>query len=478
MSVSQGFREYLSGRQPVLVAAPRVPGLSEVEEAALRRLMEQLRARSARNALRRRYYAHDVELKSLGMAMPPAFDRLEAVLGWPAKAVDSMVRRTVLDRWQTPSAGDADTIGLSEVLEGARLDSELPGALTASLIHGVAFGFVSAGDVSAGEPRALVTVQSAEHATATWDARRRAISEALAVTGWDESGWPTEVTLYLPGVVTVMRRDGQKWGVARLPVPDGDVPVEPVAYRPLLARQFGHSRITRPVMSLTDQAVRVLARTEVGAEFFNTPQRYALGASPEAFDGQPGWKILLGHLVTLERDADGNMPQVGQFPQQSMQPNVEHFRMVAQAFAAETSLPLRSLGVVGDNPESADAISEANREIELEIRGWQRTSLTPAFRRLMGRALHIQNAGEAGNLSGREWASQVAPHWQRPDTISLAAAADAVTKLDAVAPGFGASQVGLEMAGLEPEQIAGFRSEQARLRGRATLERLNGAQPR
>ncbi len=471
--MSQGYKTYLAASR--LPVSSGISGLTETEQGAVVRLANRLQNKAIRNDLRSQYYDHHSGLKDLGLTMPPAMRDMETVLGWPAKAVDAMVRRTVLDRWDVPAGSTADDIGLTQISEQNRLDSELPGALTSCLVHSCAFGFVSRGDTSIGEPEALLTVRSARDATATWDPRRRAVSEALAVTAW-ENGQPVELTLYLPGVVTTIRNYDQAWYIDRQPVPDGDVPVELIAYKPLLHRRFGYSRISRPVMSLTDQAVRVLARTEVAAEFFNTPQRYALGADEKAFRTQtgdqiPGWKLLLGHLWTLSRDADGELPQVGQFPQQSMQPNVEHLRMITQMFAAETSLPLRSLGIVGDNPESAEAISEANRELELEIRNWQKVSLTPALRRLMGRALRILN-GPA--LSPADWASLVAPHWQRPDAVSVAAATDAVVKLDSVAPGFGASQVGLEMAGLEPEQVTNFRAEQARNRGRQTLEALTG----
>src|SRR5690606_28014561 len=101
---------------------------------------------------------------------------------------------------------------------------------------------------------------------------------------------------------------------------------------------FGSSRISRPVMALTDSGVRTLLRTEVSAEFFNAPQRYALGAEESAFqdakgNAKSGWEVLLGRVLTLSKDEDGVIPQVGQFPQQSMEPNIAHFRMLAQAFA-------------------------------------------------------------------------------------------------------------------------------------------------
>ncbi len=451
-----------------LAGSVYVPQLSTEHRAALDRLLGKLRAKSTRNQLRRRYYDYKQTMRSLGLSMPPNI-KIDAVLGWPAKAVDAMVRRTVLDSWQTRDPSALADLGVDEILTENRFDTELPAGLTSALLHGVAFGFVTAGDPSDGEPEALITIRSAEWATGTWDSRRRRLSEALSVLSVDSEGDPDAINLYLPNLVIVLRRERWRWDVQQY-VHKLGMPVEPLPYRPLLDRPMGSSRISRPVMSLTDAAVRTLARTELSAEFYNAPQRYVLGATEEAFKkngvNQPGWAILQGHMLTLERDEDGNLPTVSQFPQQSMEPNVSHFRMIAQAYASETSLPLRSLGVVGDNPESADAIAEANKELELELRHWQKSSLTPGLSRLMGHALHIRNG---------EPVPVVLPHWQRPDTVSLAAATDAVVKLDSVVDGFGASRVGLEMAGLEDAQIAQLEAEQARARGRETLAALTSA---
>ena len=44
-------------------------------------------------------------------------------------------------------------------------------------------------------------------------------------------------------------------------------------------------------------------------------------------------------------DDQGNDLQVGQFPQISMQPHADQMRMWASLFAAETGLPVGSLGM-------------------------------------------------------------------------------------------------------------------------------------
>lgn len=444
---------------------PVIPGLSDDHRATLSRLISTIQGKAMRNRLRSQYYNHKQALRDLGIAIPPSMKSVEAVLGVPAKSVDSMVRRTVLDRWTLPDGLTPDDVGISEVYEDNRLDLEIPAALTSALVHSVAFGFVTTGDTSQGEPESMVSFRSAEWATGTWDARRRCISEALSIQSVDRFGIPDAMALYLPDLVVLFRRDGTSWDLSQS-THDLGVPVEPLPFRPLLDRPFGSSRITRPIMALTDSAVRTMLRTEVGAEFYNAPQRYVLGADDNMFD-QPGWLVRLGALLTLGKDEDGDMPTVGQFAQQSMTPNVDQLNMIMRMLSAETNLPLRSLGVMGDNPESAESQRTAERDFALDVAFWEKGALGPALRRLMTYALRIRDDSPAANEVYRK----MRPHWQRPDLVSPAEAADAVTKLNAaIVPGsFGGSEVGLEMAGLDADQIERWQAEQRRTQGRATL---------
>lgn len=447
----------------------QVPGLSAEHQDALTGLLLQLAAKASRNRLRRRYYEHKTVLRDLGIAIPPQLRTVETVLGWPAKAVDSMSRRVILDGF-TADVGDVDSLGLADLWAANRMESEVPQAHTSALIHATSFGFVLAGDVGAGEPEALLMARSAEWATGVWDRRRRALESALSIVSVDDFGMPDHMILYVPNLAIVMRRDENgRWDI-RQSAHDLGVPVEPLPYKAGLDRPFGASRISRPVMALTDSAVRILLRTEIGAEFYNAPQRYALNVAEDAFtrtDGTAatGWEIMLGRMLVMEQNDDGTDVKVGQFQQQSMEPNVSHFRMTAQTFASETSLPLRALGVVGDNPESADAISQAEKELDLEIDYWESASLGPAWKRLVTLMLRIVDDSPAALDAYRS----LRPRWRDQETSSAAAKADAFTKSASMITGLAETEVGLEMAGMNPDQIARFMAERARAQGRQTL---------
>lgn len=454
-----------------LIQAPRVPGLSPAHEDVVRGLVNRIQIKAHRNRLRRRYYDYRNLLRDLGISIPPQLKSVEMVVGWPAKAVDAMARRTVLEGFILPDGRSTADLGLDDLWRDNRMATVVPQAHTSSLIHSTAFGFVTAGDVAAGEPPVLISVRSAEWATGTWDARARRLKNALSVVSVDaESGQIDEMVLYEPGLAVIMRREGRRWDLRQV-THDLGVPVEALPYRPSLDRPFGSSRISRPVMALTDSGVRTLLRTEVAAEFYNAPQRYVLGADEEAFSGKTGWEVMIGRLLTLTRDEDGNLPTVGTFAQQSMEPNVAHFRMLAQAFASETSLPLRSLGVVGDNPESSEAIIEANKELELEIRHWEDASLGPAWERLATCALRMIDDSPAA----REAYRGLRAHWTDPTRVSVISAADALVKKAAVIPRLGETSVGQEMAGMTADQIDRYQAEVRRLDARAALSALQSA---
>jgi hypothetical protein len=161
--------------------------------------------------------------------------------------------------------------------------------------------------------------------------------------GGDDDGAPTDAIVYLPYAVLSLQKRAGRWSVVdRLPNPLGVVLVEPLTYDPQLDRPFGRSRITRAVMDITDRAARTVMRTEISAEFYASPQRYVLGADESAWADVDKWKAVMGRFLTLTKDEDGDTPQVGQFPQATMQPHFDMLRLLATQFAGETGVPVSS----------------------------------------------------------------------------------------------------------------------------------------
>lgn len=453
---------------------PQIVGLEPDEERALAELMAQWRRKLIRNEVRSTYYDMKNVLKDLEISIPPHMKDVETVFGWPAKAVDKLAERCKLDGFTLPE-GKIEDFGIPEIVRENRLRIEAPQAHTSALTHSVSFLTATKGDKEAGEPDVLVTARSAKTATGIWSPRLRRLTSALAITDSDVYG-VSELTLYFPTKVVVVRRDAlKKWEVIRKPHALNRVPVEPLVYRPDLDRPFGRSRISRAVMSIVDSAVRTALRTEVSAEFFAAPQRYALGVDMEAFmnaDGstRSGWESIIGRLLAIGRDEDGNLPSVGTFAQQSMEPHLAQLRQIGTRFAGETNLPISSLGIVQDNPPSAEAMEVAERDLVVDAEAAQDV-FGEAWVQTMRNAVRMRD-GSPEDLDGLD---ELEAKWRPAKTPSKAAAADATVKLVQAFPWLGETEVALEYVGFDRATIARLMAEKRRNGMKTFVGSLPGA---
>lgn len=454
---------------------PFVSGLPDAYRDELGFLFSQLQAKQARNRVRRRYYDYKAGLKDLGISIPPSMRSVETVIGWSAKGVEGLVKRSVLDGFTTPAGVDADSIGLTEVWESNRLGVESRMAHTDAAVASCAFGFVQMGDAGSGEPESLIMLKSAESATGVWDARRRGLSSALSVMEVDDAGQVTRFNFYRPGEVIAFRKTLNRWDVQRMRH-DLGMPVEVLPHKPSLSRPFGKSRISRAVMALTDSGVRTLLRSEVSAEFFSAPQRYALGVDDETFVGQdgqpiPAWQAVIGRMLAVGRDENGDIPTVGQFSQQSFEPHFAQIRQLASLVSSEFNMTPRSFGIVQDNPESADAIIEAKEDLVLDAKEFTDT-VAPAWKRLMVGALRIQDDSPAA----REVYRQIRPHFRNPALPSVVSASDAITKQVSAFPWLAETDEALEMLGYDRQQIDAMQAQRRRHAARELLMQGNTTQ--
>jgi len=450
----------------------QVPQLSMSDQAILDQLITRWRAKLPRNLLRSTYYDAKQPLLDLGIAVPPQLRDIDHVLGWPAKGVNALARRCIFDAYKLPGYDGDDPLGISEFFTANNMESQIAQGIMSGMIHSTAFITTTNGNVDVGEPDILQNVRSAKWGAGLWDRRRHALSAALAVTNVDlettnQSDELQEFVMYLPDRVLEFTNLGNgKWDVWEQDNPIGRVPVQVLPYQPELERPFGHSRITRAAMSLTDQAARSTLRTEISAEFFSAPQRYILGADEDAFNaGEIGgvkramWNAVIGRFLAIGRDPETDqMPQVGQFPQHSMEPHNAHFRTIAAAFAAEMNLAPATMGIITDaNPASAESWAAAKEELIIEAE---------AANRDFGRAL-VQSAIDAimlrdGLSEPTDEMRRLSAKFRNPATPSRAAASDAATKQVATFPWMAQSDVILEELGYDEDTLDRLRADRRR----------------
>jgi hypothetical protein len=455
-----------------LATVPRVAGLTDSEVQTFRSLWDVWKAKLPRNQLRTVYYNGEAPFKDLGISIPPALRSLQVVIGWPEKAVRALAARNIWDGFVAAGQPD-DPFDLSGLLSENRFDVELPQAIVSAYKHSCSFISTTLGDTQSGEPDVLVMSRSAEWSSALWDRNRRAVKAALAITDTDKEGRPSAFVVYLSYAVLICVRDAGVWKVDRRPNPLRVVPVEALTYDPQLDRPFGRSRITRAVMDITDRAARTVLRTEVSAEFYSSPQRYLLGADPEAWAQTDAWKANMARVLAITKDEDGDTPTVGQFAQMTMQPHLDMFRQLAAQFAGETGVPLNSLGVVQDNPASAEAIY-ATREDLIVDAGAQNRVFGGALSRTGVRTVMLRD----GLTEPSPELRKLQARWANPAFPSPVSRADALVKLAPVlGDWFGQTDVALELAGFTDSQITRLAAERKRQESTALLRALTTPEP-
>lgn len=454
-----------------------IPGLDDDESRTLNLLLERLENRQPRNLLRASYYDGKRAIRQVGSVIPPQYYRLALALGWSAKAVDALARRCNLDGliW---ADGDLDSIGFREVWDGNRLRTEVSSAITSSLIHGVSFLVNTRGESADGEIPGLIHVKDAFSATGEWNARRRALDSLLSVTSRDKDGNVDGLALYLNDVTITTSREGGAWEpVERSPHGFG-VPAEPLVYKPRVGKPFGYSRISPVTMSMHDAGLRTLIRTEGHADVYSFPEMWMLGADESIFKNPDGtqkaaWQVMLGRIKGIPDDEEASNPRadVKQFPAASPQPHIDLFSQQAKAFAGEHDIPVSSLGIQAEtNSTTEDGSNNAERNLIAEAEG-ANDDWTPAILRATARALAMQN-----NLTSipDEWRS-IDTKWRDVRYLSRAAQADAGSKQIGSVPWLAETAVGLELLGLDQQQIDRALAERRRIGGSAALRAVADA---
>lgn len=443
--------------------------VSDAELDVIRSLVATWRAKYGRNLIRSTYYDGKMPMKPTGNIPPEAFRRIKAVLGWPEKAVSGLAERTIFDGFVTPGQ-DQDPFGLSDVLDANRFDLELPQAIVSAFKHSCAFITTARGDVRSGEPAVQIMARSAEWSAALWDRRRRAVAAAVAITGLDQDGRPSSMDVYLPGLVLLCsRRASGSWVAERRPMALQEVLVEPLTYDPQLDRPFGRSRITRAVMNITDHALTTIVRTEIASDFYAAPRMAALGVAEDAFQ-RGKWQAAIDRWFAITRDEDGNLPSVQQFAQMTMQPLLDQYRLYASQFSGETGLPISSLGIVQDNPPSAEALYAAEKDLIVKARASTRV-LGAALRQVARKTVMLRDGLDAPTPELR----QIQTNWLNPAFTSPVTAADALVKLSTVFPWLGDTEVALEYAGFTNPEVTRLLADKRRAQGSANVAALIAA---
>ena len=401
-------------------------------------LKRKLAGKQSRIRTRYEYYEMKNTVRDLNVSTPVQLRWLNEVLGWCAKGVDVLADRLIFREFRN------DNFGINEILQVNNPDILFDSAILAALISACSFVYIYPDDD--GTPR--MQAIDGGNATGEIDPVTGLLKEGYAVLQRDSStGNPLVEAYFLPEVTYYF---DVKTGVVR----EFRHPVQhpllvPIIYRPDSIRPFGHSRISRACMSILNGAVRTLKRSEITAEFYSFPQKYATGVAQDA-EQMDKWKATVSSMLIFTQDDNENHPVIGQFAQQSVTPHIEQIRMFASAFAGETGLTIEDLGFPQANPSSAEAIKASHNNLQLTARKAQRTF-----------GSGFLNAGYLAACLRDEYAYkrevfyQTKAIWEpifEPDMAALGLIGDGASKINQAIPGYFGAQNLRDLTGIEPAE--------------------------
>ena len=448
-------------------------GLEPEDRDTVRELVDLWRRKRPRNMLREKYYLGHVRVKDLGIAMPKSLaKKIDPRIDWPRKAVHALADRSVFDGFTTDD--DATTEELREICSANSMPALYRKNLICELKHCCGFWTVTEG--SDGAP--VISAYPATAACALWDDELKAIraglvvAESKAVPG-TSTRKPSVIEVYKEDCVIVLRCADGMWQAEYLEHSMGRPLMEPMPYGATLERPFGASRISRSVMSITDDAIRQRARMEVAAESSTLPQMWLLGTNKRMTNAENKYDASMGAINEVTKDPDGDSPTIWQSAQLQMAPLSEYFRGLACQMASVTNVPVSFFGVSNDNPSSSDAIAAALEPLVIDAKNLNRDNGN-AMRNVAYMALAVLHGTDYE--TERDAGNNINPKWMSPAYPSVVSQSDAILKQVQAIPKLANSNVILEQLDYTDEQIQRIDSDVRREQGRELIDRLTQAE--
>ena len=434
-------------------------GLSREDARTLRELLDAADAVETRNRVLDEYYEGTSRPAPIGVDNVPDEVGPDVRVDWARKAVTSVSERVRMDGFVFE--GDYHDPDLERVERANSINDAFNRHVASELVHGCMFATVQRdGDATS------VRFHSADTSSAIWDTAHARLAAGMVIADarrmpWSERPLPCRVNVHLPGrVVTLVRVGPSAWEAEALPTPLERPMMEAFCFRATGTKPLGESRITPTVRYLVDEVERTLRYMAVSSAFYATPQRYLLGLSDEQFDAMVGnnWKQIVGTMLLGTTNDDGSAPTAGQFSSNSPQPYIEAVQAYAKLFSGATGVPLNSLGIVTDNPSSAEAMDSEREDICVEAESCIESNRV-SMRNVALMAMAVEGNTTLDGLTDEQ--RSVMPHFSNPRTPSLASTADAMTKVASALEGFSQTREFLAGMGFEPAEIESIRSQVA-----------------
>ena len=457
-------------------------GITEDARYAVELLVDEYDRHARHNETLRNYYDGNVHVGDYGVTASIDNDQ---TCHWPEKAVNDWAERINLEYFTLPDGVD-DSV-MTDVVERNNLIDNYNQHVPVKGLYGCMAATVNRGM----DGHALVRFHGADTFTAipSPDFTDGVVASGLAIARREYTPWskrvmvPTIVNLHLPYDVGEFRQyDDGRWSYT-----DGRM-AEPLPTLYVFAHRrvgtvapFGRTRITKFVRTLTDDAIRCMFHMQVSGAFYSMAKLWATGLTDDQFDAmmENKDKFQLARMLLLTANEETNRdPNLGQLSGNSPQPFIDELRSLAAQFSGATGVPLSSLGIIQDNPSSAEAIQSGREDICL-IAKRDIDADKATLRRVMHAAMAIELSTTTDSLD--DGLRDVKAKFSDPILHTLNERSDWALKVNSVAPGFGMSDVALLAMGLDeadlPEILSAIRQEQGMKLATATMEARAVSEP-
>lgn len=451
-------------------------GLEQPERSIVRLLLDVHAEHAADNAMLTRYYESKQPTPSIGIDNIPDTVDVPARCDWACKAVTSVSERVRMDGFTF--AGDYRDESLERIERTCRLSAAFNRHIASELVHGCMFATVqrAAGGTS-------VRIHTAETAAAIWDESEQRIGAGMVVADSRTTEWsrhdpvPVQVNVHLPGKVVVIRRYAAgRWRAESMPTPLDRPMMEAFAFRPTGMKPFGQTRITPAVRHYVDEVQRTMRYMAVSGALYAIPKDVLTGMSEEQLKAMQDakWSVMVTSMFMATRDRNGDTLDYKRIQSASPQPYIDSIAAYAKLFSGATGVPLNSLGIVQDNPSSAEAIAASREDVCVAAEDCIESN-REAMRNVALMAMAVDGNTTLDGLSADQLT--VMPNFKNPMMPSLAATADAMTKVAGVLEGFAQTREFLSNMGFTPSEVESIRSQlDAGANQRALLSIMGGAQ--
>ena len=428
--------------------------LLQAVNAAAGKLITRLARKGARVADKYDYYNADNDVRDFGISVPKKMMNSRPGIGWASRAVNTLSDRLNFDGFANDTAGINayfDQINARRVLNKARHDAIIAGC-----------AFVAVADNLETGKKVLIPF-TAQEATGIIDHNTGLLSMGLAVTRWSlpdakkagDLSVPLDCILFTPEFTAIFENktlcDIKKNDTKR-------VLLHAITRRQSADRPLGKAKITNTVRRIVQEVARVKRRYEIASEFYSTPQRYINGLAQGA-EKDTALDSALGKIWAINKDEDGEKPEIGQLAQMSIAQFSEQKKDLARDFCAETGLTLRNLGYETSNPTSAESLSAMSDDLLLEAQNCQKEMGEQIKQIATTLYMAQQNIAEVPDAL-----KAMTPAWSPIFQINIGAAGDAMFKLFEAMPELKGSIAAYQMLGIgirEAEKLQQARNSAA-----------------